>query len=451
MLKKIMAAMLSVICFSFTAYAAYADVGFDEEWGDMTSTANEYFFETDDTLVVRNKEVIDDPQYDELVPGDDIYIPVHVYPDRGKQAVPATDKMMKTDNLSVSSKVLSGKSYVGDVDLVSGKKLKLKGVAAGIYTHIPITSDYTKTGWSSVSVSVVLSVNDVTYDDTQVTLKCHIRNRVTEIDKNSVYGAKTPAQFKAANRYSGEATFDFGNKIKYTARVKSGKTYYLNLSKTPDPALQEMYPDAYLEFYSFLGNLDTFQTTGALEIPITRSKLSEKGAAPSLYVYRTDGKKLTALGEGVVSFNSKTDKLTINTKTLDSYVLSNRPLLKEISAVQNNNILKSGYADISYSESSQIPGTAASTSAYQTAPALAELSASTSADSAVSSAGDDDGYVPEESVGTPVNDNLSMGLAINAENRSSDNPSTSDSGMLPAAFAGIACGLTALIFLRKTM
>lgn len=440
MLKRIIPVVLSVIYLSFAVYAADEVLGFDPDEGHLTETANEYFFSGAEAIIVDNKEVFTDPIYSAIVAGSDVYLPIYVYPDGGRTSVQATDKMIKTDNVTISSKVLVGKDYVGNIELVDGKKLKLKGVKAGAYARIPLVSNYDKTGRSLVTLRLVLSVNDVTYERTQVSLKCKVMNRETEIDKNSVYGAKTPAQFHVHRDYSGEVTFDFGGNIKYTAKVKAGKTYYLNLSKEPAAEIKEMYPDAYLEFYNFLGDRDTFSSTGTLEIPVNRSKLSKKGTAPSLYVYRVDGKSLTALGSGSVSFNSKTDKLSVHTKTLGSYVLSNVPLLKEISGAPDGDILKSGYADVNYSPDPQALSLQEASSGQPTSSAALPALSS----------GSDDGYVPEESAGLIPNNNPSMGLAINTANKSSDNPSTSDTAMpYAAAFAGIACSAAALACLVK--
>jgi hypothetical protein len=146
--------------------------------------------------------------------------------------------------------------------------------------------------------------------------------------------------------HTGAVTFDFGEKITYDGYVRSQQSYFLSLSREPTADLSVMYPDAWLDYYSFLGNYKTFDKIGELKIPINRANLAKRGAAPELYVYRISGDTLTALSAGVASFDTRTNTLQIRAKTLESYVLSNKALLQQITPDVNNNILRSGYATV---------------------------------------------------------------------------------------------------------
>lgn len=311
--------------------------------GGATETYNEYFFDEDFAILIENKEAFDNFDYEEIYAGSEILIPLSVYAAGGTKASPVTDKQVKTDKLTFSYKIMRGEQYVGDLAMVDGKKLKIQGVPSGMYVRVPVIKDFASTGKETISIQLVLSVNDITYRYTQTTLNCRICSYVTDVKRNSIYGAKSPTVFKVDEKFNGEATFDFGDEIKYTAKVDKNAIYFLNLSRDANADIAKMYPGAYLEFYDFKGDKKTFASTGRLEIPVAVGKLSKKGVEPSLYVYRIDGANLTALGAGSVSFNSKSDRLRINARTLGSYVLSNQPLSRNIAEAETN-ILKSGYA-----------------------------------------------------------------------------------------------------------
>lgn len=343
MLKKIISVILAVLlCTPVIASAEALFYGF-EDAGGTTETTNAYYLEVYEAVLVENNETYTKFDYEGIYAGGYILLPLKVYVGTSKSPVPVTDKMIKNDKLSFSYKVMRGTQYVDELTIVDGKKLKLPDVPAGAYVKIPFKNEYPMEGRTTISIQFVLAVNGITYQYTQTTLNCRVKSYVTNIRRNSVYGAKSPSLFKVDSRYSGEATFDFGDEIKYTAKVKKNGVYFLNLSREPNADIVAMYPGAYLDFYSFIGKQNTFSSTGKLEIPIDISKLGKKGEPPSLYVYRIDGSTLTSLSTGVVAFDGKAGKLTVNTKTLDSYVLSNQPLGRTVTAAESD-IIKSGYA-----------------------------------------------------------------------------------------------------------
>lgn len=438
MMKQTCALLLcSALCVIFPL-DAFAASGFSEV-GSYTDTKNQYYFDTDAAVLVYNKEAETDPDYDKIWAGSDLYIPVYVYPNGEGNGEIASDKLIKSDSVGVSAKVTRGTQYVGDVTIVDGKKLKIDDLPAGAYARIPFSADYQNLAKTTVSVRLVLSVKGVSYQETRATLNVNLSNRVEEIAANSVYGAQKPTQFKVASNYNGDATFDFGENIRYTAKVKAGKKYYLNMQRTANEAITDMYPDAHLEFYSFSGKDDAFESKGKLEIPVKRDQFKDKNGSTSLYAYRVDGSKLVALGEGDITFNSKADKLTIHTDSLDNYVLANRALMATVNE-NTENILKTGYAQTASGEISQIedtrePGTSSGGQSSSTASGAA------GAQSAASSAAGAANEVP--------NNNVSTGLPINADNKSGDNPPTGASSAMPVAFTGIVCGAVLLGILRK--
>ena len=358
MLKKITALALTLVLATgagqMPAYTSRDDdERFDNAGGGFsynlgyTDTENLYVFRPEGAFAYFNKLVYGDPDYRYIEPGTEVYLPLYVnVGGNAEEDTIATEKLTKADGVKINYKVLSGADYVGQLELVDTKKMKLKDVAAGMYVKIPLARNYDRTNAYVIHLRIKLSVNNVTYDSTEIDLKCRIRNPVNTISYDSVFGAALPSLFRSVG-HTGAVTFDFGDKIAYDGYVRSQQSYFLSLSREPVSDISVMYPDAWLDYYSFLGNYKTFDRIGDLKIPVNRANLAKRGVAPELYVYRITGDALTALGAGVAEFDPKTNTLHIRAKTLESYVLSNKALLQQITPDVNNNILKSGYATAS--------------------------------------------------------------------------------------------------------
>lgn len=365
--KRIIIFLLALLlCVPVNAGAASSySVGFDDS-GWTTQTKNEYYINTDSTATICYNEFESSPDYGDIYPGSTMYIPIYVYPNGGKKSVIATLKQITADKVEIDFKALVGNQCLGDISIIDGKKLKNSGLESGAYIVVPI-KDIPILSKKLIRFTLVPTVNGVPFQDSRITFTGYAINRQDFIDKNSVYGAETPMKYIVGNKYTGEATFNFGSKIKYTTRVKAKEQFYLALDRQPVSAITDMYgaSGVYLDFYTFPGEYDKFSTEGKLEIPVDRSKLVVKSSSSSsstrasarnsssssstppieeLYVYKISGKTLTALSGKQVSFNAKTNILTIYTKSLDSYVLSNQPLKKDVADSQGG-ILKSGYAE----------------------------------------------------------------------------------------------------------
>jgi hypothetical protein len=354
MLRKITAAALALLLAASPVFAYPSwyddDARFNNDDGgfsyntNYTSTDNMYVFEPEYAFSYFNKVVQDDPDFGYVEPGTEIYLPLYVnVGGLADEDTLATEKLLKEDGVTINYKVLAGADYVGPLELLDIKKMKLKDVPSGVYVKIPLARNYDRTNAYDVHLRIKLSVNNVTYDESEVDLKVRIRNPINTISYDSVFGAALPSLFRSVG-HTGAVTFDFGGKITYDGYVRSSQSYFLNLSRDPVANLSVMYPDAWLDFYTFLGNYKTFDRIGELKIPINRANLAKRGAAPELYVYRVSDNELTALGAGVASFDAKTNTLLVRAKTLESYVLSNKALLQQITPDVNNNILRSGYA-----------------------------------------------------------------------------------------------------------
>lgn len=348
MLKRTIGLSLALLLCLLLTLSAFADKGWGfSDYDGFSETSTQYWFSIDHSLLVFSKEVNDDFDYkDSIYSGSDLFVPVFAcdYALDDPEERIATEKQIKDDNVKLSYKVLQGSTYVDNVSLVSGKKEKLKGLPAGMYAKIEFADTYLPLLKNRVQIRLVLSVNGVSYQEASATYSCYIYNRSETISKNSVYGALVPTQFKVTGRYKGEATFDFGDDIRYTSKVAPNERYYLNLDRTVDPAMKDTYKGAYLEAYDFKGTHDTFAEVGTLEIPINKAKFKEKKTSAQVYAYAVEKNTLTALTGKQISYNPKTGKVSIKTKTLGTYILSSRALMQSVPDSKEEDILRFGYA-----------------------------------------------------------------------------------------------------------
>jgi hypothetical protein len=351
-MKRLFALALSLLLCLTLPVAAFAREyrGFSTI-GNYSGSSAAFGFEPDATVMVYNNELYDEPDYEEIWPGADIYVPVYLL--GAEDIAPATDKDIKNYTVSISWKSTASGRYIDDVTLVNGKKAKIDGLESDIYAKIEVNNAFTGNTAMLIQVDLVLSVNRVSYPETLTTLKFDLVNREVNIDRDTVYAAQSPTQFYAMRHYGGNATFDFGDKILYNATVKKATRYYLHLDRTEQEDIASRYPDAHLEFYNFQGTRDSFHAKGKLQIPIVRSKFTAKGESKAkVFVYQIDGDKLLALDEKTISFDSKKNILTINTKSLEQYVLSSQPLHKQIAQGEDDSVLYTGYATDDVSEPS---------------------------------------------------------------------------------------------------
>lgn len=359
--KKAICFLLTLLLAAALAVPASAYVQFDDT-GGYTETTTLYNFITDQSALLYNGQL--DFDYDfmgKVWAGSVLYIPIGAFDttEKDPEEELASEKLVKNDNVQLSYKVLQGIEYVDEVTLVSSKKEKLKALPAGMYAKIRYTNNFLPLNKSRVSVRLVLSVNGVSFQDSAITFNCDLQNREEYINRNSIFGALVPAQFRVNLQYKGEASFDFGEGVKYTARVTGGKKYYLNLDRTPKEPFSDLYPDAYLEFYDFRGNNDTFASVGKLVIPVHKEQFKEKKTKAEVYAYEVVGAELKALTKEDIRYNSQENTLTLRTQTLGSYILSSRALMKEVAGSGEEDILRSGYA-ASLEEPSDSTGTGGS-------------------------------------------------------------------------------------------
>ena len=345
-MKKFIA-LLIVFIMAVNLTAAARSSGFYGP-GEITVEAqNGYFFDYDNAILVDNHRTIIEFNYDEFYAGSVLYLPIMVHVNQTGVAALVTENMWRTDNVGVSSKVLRGREFVEEIEVVDGRRERINGLPATRFVKIPLVGHYESFGMDEILMEFVLSVHGVGELASRINFTGFIRNRSVLVNRSSAFPVGYPTAVQVSPIFNGEVTFDFGENIRYTNRVSARDRYIFSLSRVPDPDIVKMNTErnTYMEFYNFRGTLDTFRTWGDLEIPVPRDKLSRGRNQPEeLYVYRITGESLESMGPDEVSFHSRTNKLTISTNTLENYVVSNVALFRDFENEDNIDILRTGYA-----------------------------------------------------------------------------------------------------------
>lgn len=315
MLKRIAAALLALLLMVGLEAAALADAGFYGD-GDFSDGVKRYGFDYGLAEIVYNGD-ISWQDYDEVYTGSAVYIPI--MKDDESNISQATDKDIKNDKVTLSYKVSRGERYVDSVTIVNGGKEKIDGIESGAYVKVKLVDSFASTGTASIEVKMILVVNKISYQETEIELACTMKNREIIIDNDTVYGAQMPTLFEAGYDYTGPATFDMGGGVRYTGRVQAKKKYVIDYTAEADEAITARYPDAKLEFHSFRGNEDSFLGSGRLELPLAE-KTYKKDGVYSAYVYTVSGNSLSRVPADQLEIRNGT--LAIQTQTLHNYLVS---------------------------------------------------------------------------------------------------------------------------------
>jgi len=451
MAKKFATILLAFVAVLGLCVPAYATAGGFFETGGYTLTDPvSYIFETDEAVLVYNGQVDTSPDYTEIWTGSVLYVPIYMdNVDAGTYGI-ATAKKIKDDKVDVQYKATVGARYVKNVSVVDGKKDKIKNLPAGVYAKIEFADSYDATSYTSIQMMLVLSVNNVSYQESRVMLECDFSNRLEFIGENSVYGAMVPTRFKVEQWYDGEATFDMGKGVKYTARVKKSARYTIDFTREPDYDIEYMYPDAKLQFYNFRGNNDTFESVGKLVTPVDTNVFEDPDSGqPRVYAYEVlASNQLKALGSESASYDSRKKELAINTKTLNHYVLSNVKLKQAVEEEQDSTF-QSGYAsDVQEASSEAAAQSTASGNARAASAAPQQTAQSQAADAAdAPSTGNVTDLDSPNTGGSMIRNGV---LMINADNRRGENPFTGAVSPAPSmAVLGLVAGAALWTWARR--
>jgi hypothetical protein len=339
-MKKLAAVIFAIILILSAPAAALARTGI---WGVgfISNTNPGYGIDDYEVLFAYNNQIDRQLYFNEIYPGSAIYIQLIAVDDTNVTIRPATDKQVKDDRVTVSYKASWGGDLIDSVSIVDIKRERLRNLpsdAEGMYIKVKVAESYFSTRETIVQLKIVLSVNRIAYQETEFDLAFDLMNRMIRINRDSIYGAQVPTMFEARG-YSGEATFDMGGGVTYTARVRDGQRYIIDYTTEPVSGVSAGNPGGYLEFHRFRGG-PAFASTGKLDIPVNTDNFIEDGS-PQIYVYEINDGRLTALGGDDVSFRG--GLLSVYTSVLVEYVLSSRSLLRETPG-PNENIIQTGYA-----------------------------------------------------------------------------------------------------------
>lgn len=432
---------------------AFARTGF-YDIGTYTPTEREYSLMTDDAVLIYQKGIIDEYDWEDGVfAGSELFVPIGMWSDSGDDVI-ISDRQRKDDLVDVSYKAVTGGQFIEEISVVEGRKMKLEGLGGGMYARVKFTDYYPKLTGTRIVLRLVLSVNNVAYQTTRVNFECTLVNRVEKIDSNSVYGAKTPTQFKVFNSYNGEATFDFGAGVRYTGKVKAAQSLYLNLSREANASIAAMYPKTYMESYNFRGDYDGFSTVGKLEIAINKDKFKTKGNVHQMYAYEVVAGDLFAIDGTQAAYDSARKILTINTDSLGEYVLSAQPLMRTVDEHETD-FFRSGYAvnkvgDTTVSQADEPKqGTSQPPVARQSTETQSEIPP---AQTPLAQNMETEPVQPLEPIPAADNPNMNVntGRMINATNNSSDNPDTSAGiGLMGMASLALLGAGAVLVTMRR--
>ena len=230
MVKRISALLLGLtLMFTLTTTAFAWGISGSGEFADA---AKRYGFLDGDAQIVYNGE-ISYQDYDEIFAGSAVYIPIGLEDDEGN-ITHVTAQTAQKDKVSINHKVTRGARYVTGVSLVDAGKEKIDGLEKGAYAKVQLTNSFAGTGSANVEVKLVLVINKMSHQETEVELYCTMENRTVYIDYDTVYGAQLPTKFEAGYDYTGEATFDMGGDVRYTARVKARSKYVIDYTTQVD-------------------------------------------------------------------------------------------------------------------------------------------------------------------------------------------------------------------------
>ena len=398
MAKRITALLVCALLLLTMIMPAYASFS---ERGDYTNIGRYSFcFDTDEALLIYNDDGFSYP-HDDIWVGSKLYIPIYCDFD-GDIATMAQISEMK------AGVVYKANRFVTDVRIVDGAAVNPAELDSGAYACISFTEDYIDIVGTGFICSLVITIDGVAQQISRISFNDTLKNYVEDLHHGSVYTAQKPTVFRT-DRFEGEAVFDFGGGVRYTTHVAKDSRYYLNLDRSKIDALEEKYKKVYTEVYDFRGEHDTFARTGTLQIPINLDSFKpKKNAKTQVYVYKYSGGMLYSVNPEALSFNSNTKTLTINTATLETYVLSAQALLPELDE-DDDDIIKTDFARDDTKE-----------------PAIKEPEM----------------QAPPQSPGYSDADNpTSGGGSILTANPSAQNPSTSDDSSPLLALFGLAAAL----------
>ena len=310
--------------------AAFADIATGVVSEEKPGWPNEFGF-GGQIKVMREEEVL---SYDleennkiDLLPGDDLYIPLYYTTAEGESVtigaskeemtghVPYTgsiDKNWKTNFIDKSKTIIESTDFYraesNDTGLVKGA-LYIKAQTADSYNSLTdLEFNF------GVYVSERYSQNKTEQIQIEGVFANPKADNLVDFDwENNVY---EKAVWEVAEDQDGTATFNFNDDAYFTVRMFGGDKVMLDFDRTYDKAIADRYIED-LYFYNFRGELDEFSATGTLTIPVEQE----------MFMYQIVNGALKATD---AVYSEENEAMELKTRTLGNYVLT--PTKLDISA-----------------------------------------------------------------------------------------------------------------------
>ena len=321
-MKKMIALSTAAAMLLSMSTAALADI----ETGMVKEEKTQWpaNFDFGETLVVFRDEETREYQkedYDslELIPGDEIYLPLYFTTKEGETVVigasqeAMTGRVPYTGNMDKSWRVNlldKSKNMVETAELYKAKSSDKQLLKGGVYVKIETADRYNSLEELNFQMEVMISERHSQNKTPSVKLEGVFGNPKAEreIDlewENPVFGK---AVWEVPEEQDGTAVFNFGEDAYFTVKMFGGDKVMFDFDTSFNKDIAARY-DEDLYFYNFRGDLDQFSARGTLTIPTTGP----------MYLYEMkDG----VLRETDAVYNAENETVELRTRSLGNYVLS---------------------------------------------------------------------------------------------------------------------------------
>ena len=329
-MKKIIALSMASAMLLSMSTVAFADIetGIVDENGNKWP--NEFGF-GGQIQVVRGDEVIKYDMKDknkvQLQPGDDLYLPLYFTTAEGESVtigaskeevsghVPYTGQIDKNWKLNFVDKT---KEVIETAELYKAQSEDKNLVKGAVYVKAQTKDEYNSLDALEYNFNIYINERYSQNKTEQIQMEGSFTNPTSDkmVDfewDNNVYEKSV---WEVAEDQDGTATFNFNDNAYYTVKMFSGDKVMLEFDRLFDKEIADRYAED-LYFYNFRGDLDTFNTTGTLTIPVDEQ----------MYMYQVVNGTLKAT-EAV--YNEETEAMELKTRSLGNYVLT--PTALDISA-----------------------------------------------------------------------------------------------------------------------
>ena len=329
-MKKIIALSMASAMLLSMSTVAFADIetGIVDENGNQWP--NEFGF-GGQIQVMRGEEVhsydLQEKNKIELQPGDDIYLPLYFTTAEGESVTIGASKEEMTGHVPYNGQIDKNwklnfvdktKAVIETAEFYKAQSSDKHLVKGAVYVKAQTKDEYNSLDALEYNFNIYINERYTQNKTEQIQMEGNFANPSSDklVDfewDNNVYEKSV---WEVAEDQDGTATFNFNDNAYYTVRMFSGDKVMLEFDRLFDREIASRYAED-LYFYNFRGDLDSFNTTGTLIIPVDEP----------MYLYQVVNGALKAT-EAV--YNEENEAMELKTRSLGNYVLS--PTALDISA-----------------------------------------------------------------------------------------------------------------------